>query len=523
MGRRKILGWLLLFLFTLAGNAQQSYRNPVISGFNPDPSICRVGEDYYLVTSSFEYFPGVPVYHSRDLIHWKCIGYCLTRKSQLNLDNAWPSGGIFAPTLRYHKGTFYMITTNVSDRGNFYVTAKNPAGPWSEPVYVDKEFFDPSLFFDDDGTVYYHRRGDSGTVMAPIDIKTGKLLAPLKTVLRGIKCSDQEGPHLYKINGWYYLMVAEGGTRFGHMECIARSKHPMGPYEPSPYNPLIANHGNSADRVRSAGHGDLVQDHQGNWWMVHLATRHHTYDAMSHLGRETFLTPVEWKDGWPVLRDVSRAAIEVVTKTLPLVEVDNEPQQDDFSSPSLALCWNFLRNPAEGSWTLKERKNFLRLYGNANATNSYASVAFVGRRQQHMKCEVSTALEFSPSAKEEAGLTVWLNYRYHYDLGVVLRNGKPVVILRKTIGDITVEEVVMEEPSSRIELVVKAAPDKYEFYCTDHTHQLRYLGNALTRLLGTEIAGSFTGVYFAMYASGNGQPCKTPADFDWFEYKAEEK
>jgi xylan 1,4-beta-xylosidase len=180
-----------------------AYSNPVISGFNPDPSVCSVGEDYYLVTSSFEYFPGVPVYHSRDLVNWEQIGYCLDRREQLNLEGMGLWQGIYAPVIRYHEGLFYMITTLVGGGGNFYVTASNPAGPWSDPVWVDDGQFDPSLFFDDDGKVYYTRRGPTGIVQAEIDLKTGKLISPLKEITRGLIYRDAEGPHLYKINGWY--------------------------------------------------------------------------------------------------------------------------------------------------------------------------------------------------------------------------------------------------------------------------------------------------------------------------------
>src|SRR5665647_274765 len=180
-----------------------TYTNPVISGFNPDPSVCRVDEDYYLVTSSFEYFPGVPVYHSRDMVNWQQIGYCLERKEQLNLDGMGLWQGIYAPVIRYHDGLFYMITTLVGGGGNFYVTATDPAGPWSDPVWVDEGQFDPSLFFDDDGKVYYTRRGPTGIVQAEIDLKSGKLITPMKEIARGFISRDAEGPHLYKINGWY--------------------------------------------------------------------------------------------------------------------------------------------------------------------------------------------------------------------------------------------------------------------------------------------------------------------------------
>ncbi|WP_171026096.1 MULTISPECIES: glycoside hydrolase family 43 protein, partial [unclassified Clostridium] len=217
------------------------FRNPIIPGYNPDPSVCRVGEDYYLVTSSFEDFPGVPVYHSRDMVNWEQIGYCLTRRSQLELKNCPPSRGIFAPVIRYHQGRFYMITTNVSHGGNFYVWTEDPAGEWSEPIFLAQGGIDPSLFFDDDGKVYLTSNqptgGDWTIAQSEIDIATGQLLTKPRTVWTGTGGRHPEGPHLYKINGKYYLMIAEGGTELGHMETIARSDSPYGPFESCPHNP----------------------------------------------------------------------------------------------------------------------------------------------------------------------------------------------------------------------------------------------------------------------------------------------
>ncbi len=331
-------------------SVQATYINPVISGFNPDPSVCRVGDDFYLVTSSFEFFPGVPIYHSKDLVNWELIGHVLTRKSQLNLDKAWPSGGIFAPTLRYHKGTFYMITTNTSGGGNFYVTAKNPVGPWSEPIWVDKEMFDPDLFFDDDGKVYYTRRSSfekAGIVQAEIDIKTGKLLTPLKVISNGLISPDCEGPHIYKMFDKYFLMMAEGGTRALHMETIARADSPSGPFEACPHNPILANHTAWQEEVRATGHADLIQAADGSWWMVHLATRHPGYDHTSPLGRETFLEPVVWSDGWPVVNQNHTSQIRNYSTTLPLHPVPEVPVRDNFDSTSLNLRYAFIRNPGK--------------------------------------------------------------------------------------------------------------------------------------------------------------------------------
>ncbi|HZK62351.1 MAG TPA: glycoside hydrolase family 43 protein, partial [Anaerovoracaceae bacterium] len=238
---------LLCLVFVLTGNsslvsAQITYRNPVIPGFHPDPSVCRVGNDYYLVTSTFEYFPGVPVFHSKDLVNWEQIGHCLTRESQLPLNKCRASGGIYAPTIRYHDGLFYMVVTNVSGGGNFYVTAKDPAGEWSKPFWVNQGGIDPTIFWDEDGKSYFMSNGHQSTegiVISEIDLKTGKRTTEPIAVWNGTGGRYPEAPHIYKKDGYYFLLIAEGGTEYGHKVTIARSKNIYGPYESAPGNPIL--------------------------------------------------------------------------------------------------------------------------------------------------------------------------------------------------------------------------------------------------------------------------------------------
>ena len=263
---------LALSLVSMTGcclrQSARTFSNPILSGFYPDPSICRVGDDYYLVNSSFEYFPGVPIFHSKDLVHWRQIGYCLTRKSQVPLDRIQSSGGIYAPTLRYYDGTFYMVTTNVYGGGNFYVTAKNPAGLWSEPVWFHDGGIDPSLFFDDDGKVYYTRHegmGDGYIAQQFLNLETGRLEGPLKNIWRGTGGVWPEGPHLYKIRGKYFLMIAEGGTSYDHMVTIARSDSPFGPFESNPNNPILTHRNRTDHPIQALGHADFVETPDG-WW-----------------------------------------------------------------------------------------------------------------------------------------------------------------------------------------------------------------------------------------------------------------
>jgi xylan 1,4-beta-xylosidase len=259
------------------------YRNPVLPGFHPDPSMCRVGRDFYLVVSSFEYFPGAPIFHSRDLVQWRQVGHCLNRPSQLPLAGVAASGGIWAPTLRYHGGVFYMTTTNVSSGGNFIVTAAAPEGPWSDPIPVGQPGIDPSLFFDEDGSVIYSTSSD-GALQSRIDVASGKLLSEPKVVWRGTGGQYPEGPHLYLRDGWYYLLLSEGGTEYGHMVTMARAKSPWGPFESCPRNPLLT-HRSQKSPIQAVGHADLVTTDGGAWFAVFLGARPNGYPPCYHLGR----------------------------------------------------------------------------------------------------------------------------------------------------------------------------------------------------------------------------------------------
>jgi xylan 1,4-beta-xylosidase len=505
---------------------QNGYRNPVIPGFNPDPSVCRVGNDYYLVTSTFEYFPGVPVYHSEDLINWEQIGYCLTRKSQLPLDNCWSSGGIYAPTIRYNNGTFYMVTTNVSGGGNFYVHTKDPAGEWSEPLWVKQGGIDPTLFFDADGKVYLtsndNAEGKTGIALSEIDIETGKLLSPIKHIWGGTGGRYPEAPHIYKIGDWYYLMIAEGGTEYGHMETIARSKSIWGPYSSNPDNPILTHRGLAGQNqpFQGTGHADLIQAHDSSWWMVFLAFRKAGGD-FHHLGRETFLTPVKWNtNGWPEVSAGDTVGSFVTTHTLPLVPVKNEPSRDEFNSEKPALCWNFLRNPDEASWSLKNKPGTLTLTGNSHTLDEAASPAFMGRRQQHFNCTTTVSIDFNPAADNEtAGITVLMNERHHYDLYIQKEGNDRYIVLRYRIGSLKHIEKKTKLPSGPVQLRIDAKQLLYTFgYLPAGASDFISLGSIETRYLSSEVAGGFTGVYLGMFASGNGKISASPAWFDWFEY-----
>ncbi|MBZ0302988.1 MAG: glycoside hydrolase family 43 protein [Anaerolineae bacterium] len=509
------------------------YTNPVLPGFYPDPSVCRVGDDYYLVTSSFEYFPGVPVFHSRDLAHWRQIGHCLTRPEQLPLEHAPSSGGIYAPTIRHHDGRFYMVTTNVSNGGHFYVSTDDPAGSWSDPIWVpfssehgEGRSIDPSLFFDDDGKVYFTcNQSKIGIFQFEIDITTGEQLTASRLIWTGTGGQYPEAPHLYKINGMYYLLIAEGGTGYGHMVTIARSDQPYGPFESCPDNPILT-HRSSDLPIQATGHADLIQTPAGDWWLVCLGIRpnpqNRSWPPYHHLGRETFLAPVTWtKTGWPQVGPVE-LAVEVESLPGESPVYDDEQTKDyheDFAIPELALHWNFLRNPRSEDWSLDSHPGNLTLYGSELTLDDAGSPACVLRRQQHFRCLISTGTTFDPARDgEEAGLTVFMNENHHYDLALVRWNGQRCAIVRRRIGSLSAIVAQMPLPPGRVTLAVEADYLYYIFRCGLTGGEMHTLATGETRYLSTEVAGGFTGVYLGMYATGSGQRSSTPALFDYFEY-----
>ncbi|WP_316745144.1 glycoside hydrolase family 43 protein [Streptomyces sp. MK7] len=499
----------------------RTYDNPVIPGFHPDPSVCRVGEDYYLVCSSFEYFPGVPLFHSRDLVHWRLIGNVLDRPGQLPLPDDLPaSAGIYAPTIRHHDGRFHMITTNVGGGGNFLVTAERPEGPWSDPVWIDLPGIDPDLAWDDDGTCWC---AVAGVGLARIDPRTGKVLeGPLK-VWSGTGMQHPEAPHLYRVGDWWYLMLAEGGTAHGHSVSIARARSPRGPYEPAPHNPILSHR--STDRpIQCTGHADLVQAADGTWWMLLLGTRPRGYFPEFHvLGRETFLAPVRWVDGWPTAGPV----LESHPAPAAWHPFPPEPDRDDFDAPALAPYWISPRGRADGSWSLSRRPGWLTLTATGDSLDRPGHT-LVGRRQQHPDCRAAARLD---PGSGRAGLSVRLDEAHHYDLeigggvaSVVARIGPVrqriaehpvppgpltlhVEIRTSEVAPPTVTAAGGQAPGLR-----SGGPDAVAFSVEtgERTVPLAELDG---RYLSTQVATGFTGRVIGMYAT------EGSAEFDWFDYR----
>lgn len=504
-----------------------AYQNPVLPGFYSDPSVCRVGGDYYMVHSSFGYFPGVPIFHSKNLVNWEQIGHVLTTPGQASLEKAGVTLGIFAPTIRCHQGTYYMITTNVTSKGNFFVTARDPRGPWSDPVWIDMPGIDPSLFFDDDGKVWatsavnWGKNIHKGIRLAQIDPATGKLLTPIRNVWAGTGGRYPEGPHIYKKDGFYYLMIAEGGTQFGHKVTIARSTHIDGPYEANPGNPIMTHADRNAETslFQGVGHGDMVEAADGSWFMLAHAFRANGEHQI--LGRETVLAPVRWdKQAWPVVNGDGTVSTEMVAPSLPApVRKQSYAQHDAFDGPRLGLAWNHLHQPVGAHYSLTQRPGYLRLLGAPATLAKPDDLTFVGRRQQHLDFEAATLLEFDPRRDgQEAGLTLFKDGDHHYKLSIRTDGERRVVVLSYHLGKIHHVARQATLAPGPVRLRVSGDKDTYAFSYAQGSGNWQELGQADTRYLSSVTAGGFTGVYIGLYASADAAPA-APADIDWFDYR----
>ncbi len=519
----------IMLLAALSLNAQ-GYKNPIIKGFHPDPSVCRVDSDYYLVTSSFEYFPGVPIYHSRDMVNWEQIGNVLSRRSQLELSKSGVSGGIYAPTIRYNDGVFYMITTNVSNKGNFFVYTTDPKGEWSEPVWLEQGGIDPSLYFED-GKCYMTSNPDDAIWLCEIDKKSGKRLSTSKKIWSGTGGRYPEAPHIFKKDGYYYLLIAEGGTEFGHKVTIARSKNIYGPYESNPGNPIVTHFRQIAqgNPIQGTGHADLVQAHDGSWWMVMLGFRVQS-GAHHLLGRETFLAPVEWNsEGWPVVNGNGTVSLDMSNvKTLPQIKMGTSKDWD-FNDDKLGVEWNYLRNPDFSKYSLTDRKGSLRIYPSSTSIDELGSPSFVGYRQQDINFQATTCMVVAnPDETMRSGMTIYMNNSGHYDL---YRQGNSLM-LRYRLGLLSHVKNICQLNDSVLYLKVIGSDAKYNFlYSKDGTNYIK-AGEMDTRFLSSETLGGFTGIYIALFAESdkndlklNGNVSspekrisKSYADFEWFKY-----
>lgn len=526
------------YQFTYAGNdsvfaqqpAQGQFQNPILAGFYPDPSITRAGDDYYLVTSSFSYSPGVPIFHSKDLVNWKSLGHVLVTPTQLPLYKQQTSRGIYAPTIRYHDGTFYLITTLVDVRGNFIVTAKDPAGPWSDPILLPEVGgIDPDIFFDDDGRVYIAHNdapvgeplyeGHRAIWLWEFDPETKKVIKESRRMIvnGGTDLAKKpvwiEAPHIYKINGWYYLLCAEGGTGYEHSQVVFRTKDLTKPFEPYTGNPILTQRDldiNRPNPITTAGHADLIQTNEGEWWAVFLATR--AYDKTAYnTGRETFLLPVSWKNEWPHILEQGKeipyqlnapkisAAISATTKnTEPTT--GNFIWQDNFSSKALRHQWVRLRTADSPFYTLKN--NRIQLHALNVGLDELEQPAFLGRRQQHTRFSASTQLDI-PTEETSAGIVALQSETAHYYFGAKTTNGKTQLFIEQANKSASkiINTVSPTDLGKKLTLELEGNAGKISFYYRNKDGDKKtVLENADAKILSTEVAGGFVGTLLGIHA-----------------------
>jgi alpha-N-arabinofuranosidase len=506
--------------------APEQYPNPLFAGFYPDPSVCRVGEDYYLINSTFAYYPGIPIFHSRDLINWRQLGHVIHRPDQLSYDGLGVSRAIFAPALSHHAGTFYVVCTLIDGGGNFVVTATDPAGPWSDPVWLGFEGIDPALFFDADGRAWMLNNGapegkplydgHRAIWIQEFDYQAMKMIGPRKLLVNGGVDLTQkpvwiEGPHLYRKEGWYYLCCAEGGTSVNHSQVIFRSREVTGPYEPWDKNPILTQRklpGNMSGAVTSTGHADLVVGPDGNWWAVFLAVRPYL-DRYSPMGRETFMLPVSWpKDGWPMILEPGVRVPLVGTAPKGVTFHTDAPERfdgargwrDEFSAGTLDQTWIMLRGPKETWWQVDAGR--LLVAPRAELLSGRGNPSFLARRVQNAHFTASTELAAPVDMGVSAGLVVFQGENFHYFLAV-RREGDGVTAYlerhNRAGGEIVAQKALGRAASVRLRL--SAAEDKCDFVLSvDGGPWQTLVEGADAKLFTTEVAGGFVGATIGVHA-----------------------
>lgn len=540
----------IFYAFLFIGNTfgQVKYTNPILEGFYPDPSICRVGNDYYLVTSTFAYFPGLPVFHSTDLVNWKQIGNAMDRNTQFKIGDVEVSRGLFAPSIRYYRGIFYITCTNVSAGGNFIITTKDPEGPWSDPIFTPAvSGIDPSLFFDDNGKVYITYNSDPPdnkslyeghrTIrIIEYDVTAKKTIGNNKIIVNGGTDLSKhpiwiEAPHVYKINGWYYLMCAEGGTGDQHSEVIFRSKNVDGPYVSYQNNPILTQRNLDPARknaITSTGHADLVETPDGKWYAVFLGCRPYEGDYYN-TGRETFMAPVEWKDGWPIINpDHQEVQYQYPVPFSSTKKVTNPFRgnytfNDDFKENQLNYRYLFLRNPENNLY--KIQNGFLALPLKETTAAERKNPAFIGFRQANLKGYAAVTMSFKPATdNEKAGLMIFQNEQHYYFLCKSVKDNKPLVELYKSASQKNAKEelIASSELNSDgfLSLKIQADNNRYHFYYAEENNKWVLLkDNVDAKFLSTKTAGGFVGCMYSMYATSNGIQTTNKVLYDWFEYK----
>jgi xylan 1,4-beta-xylosidase len=546
---RFLLTFFIVLLTSTGFSQQITIQNPILSGYYPDPSIVKVGSDYYLINSTFSHYPGLPISHSKDLKNWKHIGYVITDPKQMNFMGETVSRGLFAPSISYHDGLFYVTCTDIDNDGNFVVTATNPAGPWSAPVKIPEvRGIDPSIYFEGEKAyiVYNSDAPDNKPLysghrtlrMYEFDYKNLKVVGEeVLLVNGGVDLSTKpvwiEGPHIYKRNDYYYLCAAEGGTSVDHSQVILRSKNVKGPYIPYENNPILTQRHLEPNRkkpITSTGHADLVEGPDGNTYAVFLAVRPYEGDYYN-TGRETFIAPVKWtEDGWPIINpDFEEVQYQYTFNWKEVPQKKALPQSGSFGyrldfkngiDPSLL----FLRT-YDPSWFKTSKKEGLTMNLLPTTIMELGNPAFVGKRQQHLVASTSIELNFNAeSSNEQAGLTIFQSDFHFYFLAKSIVDGKNVVQLYKGNNEDKKMDLLAETKLSSNQektfLRIDANNDTYAFYFSDKKNNWQLLkDNVDAKLLSTKVAGGFVGSLFGMYATSNGESSANKASFKWLDYK----
>jgi xylan 1,4-beta-xylosidase len=563
---------LILFsvsFYNLSAQNRREFTNPILSGFYPDPSVCRVGDNYYLVNSTFAYYPGITIFKSKDLVNWKLIGYALNRPEQLDLDSAGVSRGLFAPSIRYHDGLFYITCTLVDKGGNFVVTAKNPAGPWSNPVWLrDINGIDPSLFFDDNNKAYivYNSippnnkslyQGHRTIRIREFDFVNLKTKGEEHIIVNGGTDISKkpvwiEAPHIFKLSssgvpnpgkdGYYYLIDAQGGTAYNHSEVVFRSHNVFGSYIPYKNDPILTQRNLDPNRdnpITSTGHADFVRTQKGDWWVVFLGCRpYQPYEKdYYNTGRETFMAPVKWMNGWPVINPDYKEVQSHYPYPLKPYKLSgtiphngNLVYRDDFDSSKLNINWMFLRTVHEKWYNLSERSGFLSIKLRPETCAGNMNPSMLCHRQQNLKCSASAGMEFLPKAgNEKAGLLIFQNETHFYFLCKSLNGNEEVVQLYKSVDNpaavdsmelLASYKLEQANANKEVNFKIEARGGTYSFmYGFENGDWKTLKDNVDGVYLSTAKAGGFVGCMFGLYATSLGKPSNNKAYFDWFEYK----
>ena len=484
------------------------YTNPIIKGFYPDPSVCFNGEKYYMVCSSFQYFPGVPLFESDNLVNWTQIGYVLTRENQVKLENVSSSGGVFAPTIRYNDGRFFMVTTNDTTHENFYVYTDDIYGSWSDPITVAQGEIDPSLYFEN-GRAFFisngtDEEGESGVIQCEIDIETGKKLTESRCIWKGSGGRYLESPHMYKIGQYYYLMAAEGGTEYGHMITCARSESVWGSFESNPCNPILTNRNKAPYLIQGIGHGELICDKYGDWHIISLGFRQiGIWTPFHHLGREVFLTPAKFNsDGW------FSAGADGTCDFCYEIKGDFSQEQRTlytFENTDFNIDWSYMRRPRMENYLLSQGS--VTLTGSEITLDEAASPTFIALRQRDFCMELSVDVKLEASDSEtafESGVTIYSCENEHYDICLSKQDGDIYAVFKLNIGSIKHIEKKIRLQSDYTRLIVRSDNFSYSFFVSQNSEETR-LGSGLSKYLSSEVSEGFTGVMLGLYAVGDGQ------------------